>query len=96
MEKKEKCAICKEDFIYGEMYEYRGFISCEEHFDELQDKVNHKRQEVMEVTEHSTKSQANGEWQNGGYKTMKVTTDGKPLTKVKEPQILKDYENGIL
>lgn len=50
----------------------------------------------MEVTEHSIRSQADGEWANGGYKTMKTDAGGRPITKVKEPQILKDYEDGKL
>jgi len=96
MDKLNKCQVCGEYFDDSKTYEYRGFLSCDEHFDELQEKVDFKRKEVMEVTEHSIKSQAGGEWQNGGYKTMKTDSDGNPITKVKEPQILQDYENGVL
>lgn len=92
-----KCQICGEYFDDSNTYEYRGFMSCAEHFDELQEKVDYKRGQVKDVVESSVKSQANGEWHNGGYKTMKTDTWGSPIpSKLKEPQILKDYENGIL
>jgi len=79
------------------LYEYRGFIFCEQHFDEGIEIVDTKRKEVMEVTAHSVKSQANGEWANGSYKKMATDVAGNPIpTKVKEPQILKDYESSIL
>ncbi len=92
-----ECCICKEELSESEAYEYRGFISCSKHFEELQEKVDYKRKEVQEVVEHSTRSQADGEWANGGYKTMKTDPHtGRPLTKIKEPQILQDYEQGIL
>ena len=95
---KDTCQICHKEFESGEMYEYRGFISCEEHFDELQAKVNHKRNEVMEVTEASIKSQRNGEFMNNRdkYHLGNVASDGLPIMKIKEPLILQDYENGIL
>lgn len=92
----EECAICKKVISSSDAYEYRGFISCSPHFEELQAKVDYKRSEVIATVEHSTKSQAGGEWHNGGYKTMKTDMGGNPITKVNEPQILKDYENRIL
>jgi len=96
--KKEICQLCKEELIDdSDTYDYRGFAFHEKCFDEGIKKVDFRRQEVMEETEHSIKSQAGGEWNNGGYKTMKTDQlTGNPITKVKEPQRLKDYENGIL
>lgn len=104
--RNEICQLCKEvidtpDFgdgilDYSNLYEYRGFVFHEKCFREGCDKVDGKRQEVKEVTEHSIRSQADGEWHNGGYKTMKTDVGGRPITKVKEPQILTDYENGKL
>jgi hypothetical protein len=93
-----ECQICKKKFKYCDVYEYRGFFSCEKHFKELQDKVNYKRREVMEITEHSIKSQRNGEFINNyqKYNINNVAEDGLPFITPKEPQILKDYENGIL
>lgn len=93
---KNLCQICKEYFEDSETYEYRGAMACEEHFDELIAKRDYQRQQVMETTEASIKSQAGGEWMNGGYKTMKTDADSSPITKVKEPQSLKDYEDGKL
>jgi len=88
-----ECSTCDKVLNQSDAYDYRGFIFCNEHFDEGMKKVTRKRQEVIEQTDHAIKSQAGGEWQNGGYKTMKTDTGGKPITKIKEPQILKDYED---
>jgi len=95
--KNNKCQICKEYFDDSEAYEYRGFIFCEKHFDEGIKKVDYKREQVMETVDKSIKSQVGGEWMNGGYKTMKTDVGGNPISKnIKEPLVLKDYENGIL
>jgi hypothetical protein len=102
------CQLCKKEIEtpdfgdgvldYSDVYEYRGFSFHGKCFDEGTKKVDEKRQEVMQETEHSLKSQAGGEWQNGGYKTMKVDRNtGSPLLEnPKQPQKLTDYENGIL
>lgn len=90
------CAICGEELSDSEAYEYRGAIACRTHHDEMIQKRDEQRQRVMEVTDKSIRSQADGEWANGGYKTMKVDAGGRPITRVKEPQILKDYEEGKL
>lgn len=103
---KEICQLCKKEIEcpdfgdgvldYSDLYEYRGFTFHGDCFDEGVEKVDGKRREVMKETEHSIRSQADGEWHNGGYKTMKTDSSGKPITDIKEPQKLKDYENGIL
>lgn len=90
------CAICHEECPDSELYEYRGVEACEEHFKEAQGKRDYQRQRIMETTDTSIRSQADGEWQNGGYKTMKTDAGGRPVTKIKEPQMLKDYEGGKL
>lgn len=91
------CPICKEEFYEGEMYEYRGVLACEKDFEAVIKKRDYQRQQVMETTEKSIRSQSDGEWNNGGYKTMKVDKSGRPIpTKTKEPQALKDYEDGKL
>lgn len=90
----DKCAICDEELSSSELYEYRGVYACSEHFDELCEKRDYQRQQVMETTEHSIKSQQGGEWHNGGYKTMKTDKGGNPITKIKEPLSLKEYEDG--
>ena len=88
------CAICKEELTDSECYEYRGAYSCEKCFNEVQEKRDYQRQQVMEVTEHSIKSQRNGDFINGN--SDKIANDGLPIIKVNEPQILKDYEDGKL
>ncbi len=93
---KNKCAICGGYFNDSDTYEYRGVMACQEHFDELIEKRDYQRQQIMETTEKSVRSQADGEWANGGYKTMKTDAGGRPITRVNEPQILKDYEDGKL
>lgn len=103
----EICQVCKKEIKpivyddgvvdYSDEYEYRGFVFHEKCFDEGVKRVDEKRSQVSNVVEASVKSQSNGEWVNGGYKTMKVNASGSPIpSKVNEPQILKDYESGIL
>ncbi len=108
MEIKIICQHCKKEIEtpdfgdgildYSDIYDYRGFSFHERCFGSGIKKVDEKRQEVMEETEHSINSQVNGEWQSGGYRYMKTDPHtGKPLVKnLKQPQKLKDYENGIL
>ena len=91
-----KCSTCGKVLNQSDAYDYRGFIFCEEHFKEGQGKVEFRRKEVSEMTEHAVRSQADGEWQNGGYKYMKTDKGGKPITKIKEPKSLEDYEKGNL
>ena len=89
------CAICKEEVADSECYEYRGVMACEKDFDELIKKRDEQRERVMEVTNASVKSQRNGEFVNN-KSNNNFASDGLPIVKVKEPQILKDYENGLL
>lgn len=49
-----------------------------------------------ELEDARVPSQADGEWNKGGYKYMKTDESGKPITKIKEPQKLQEYERGIL
>jgi len=94
----DKCALCKQQFEDSEMYEYRGFLSCQPHFDEVIERVDTKRAMVMETVEASTMSQRRGEFVNNHHKYSRnnVAPDGLPIIKIKEPQILKDYEAGEL
>lgn len=93
-----KCQICKKYFDDSETYEYRGFMFCEEHFDEGIKRVDEKRGFVMETVAKSTESQRKGEFVNNPekYNINNVASDGLPVIKVKEPKVLKDYEKGIL
>lgn len=42
-----KCCLCKKELDDYSGYEYRGFHSCEEYFDEVCDRVDRKRQEII-------------------------------------------------
>lgn len=87
------CRKCKKEIPESEAYEYRGAIACEKCFDDVIESRDRERQEVMAETEAAVRSQADGEWQNGGYKTMKTDSHtGRPITKIKEPLRLKEYE----
>ena len=80
------------------IYQYRNFYFHEECFDKGREKVDMVRQEVIKQAKSSLESQALGEWFNGGYEYMAINSaTGKPILKnPKEPQKLKDYEDGIL
>ena len=88
------CLVCKKELEDSEAYEYRGAIACEEHFSEVTEKRDYQREEVMRTTEASVKSQRIGEFVNNRkkYHLGNVAEDGLPRIKVKEPQILKEYE----
>ena len=104
----EICQHCKKEIEtpdfgdgtldYSNVYEYRGFTFHAECMDAGEKKVEEKRKEVIEVTEHSLLSQRKGEFINNRdkYHLGNVASDGLPRIKPKEPQILKDYENGTL
>jgi hypothetical protein len=98
MKEQCQCQICKKYFDSSYIYEHRGFYACEKHFDELCDKVETKRKEVSEVVNKSVENQRNGEFINNRvkYNLNNVASDGLPIMPIKEPHILKDYENGIL
>ncbi|HEK3117192.1 hypothetical protein AAFL35_06470 [Proteus mirabilis] len=42
-----KCCLCKKELDDYNGHEYRGFHSCEEHFDEVIARVDRKRQEII-------------------------------------------------
>lgn len=90
-----ECVVCKEELTDSECYEYRGAFACAEHLEDMTEKRDFQRQEVTAATEHAVRSQAAGEWANGGYKTMKTDPHtGRPLTKIREPEQLREYERG--
>ncbi len=93
-----KCQLCKKYFDDSETYEYRGFMFCEEHFDEGIKRVDEKKAMVLDVVNHSTLSQRNGEFRNNAskYDFDNLAPDGLPIIKVKEPQVLQEYERGEL
>ena len=95
---KDKCAICEKMFDLSELYEYRGVIACEEHFDELQEKRDYQRAEIIEDNKHRTEPFR-------GIDTASDSTIGKANREIlkkqidiakKEPERLKNYEKGKL
>ena len=91
------CSVCKKEFPSSLTYEYRGAYACQEHFKEATEKREEERKNVMEITNASIESQRNGEFINNRqkYHLGNVMPDGLPRMKVKEPQILKDYEKRV-
>ncbi|WP_145538869.1 hypothetical protein [Yersinia alsatica] len=92
------CEVCKADIESGDTYEYRGFYSCGEHLDELQDKVDRRRQRIiddfdakskplqgLDISTNSVIGRANREILSGSIEVCS-----------KETLIEKDYRNGIL
>ncbi|CNH65186.1 Uncharacterised protein [Yersinia massiliensis] len=98
MSDKYTCAVCKAELDSNDTYEYRGFYSCDEHFDELQERVNGKRQRIiddfdakskplreLDISPDSVIGRANREILKGPIEVCS-----------KETLIEKDYRNGIL
>ena len=52
--KLQRCSICGEEFEDSELYEYRGVIACHPHFEELQNKRNFERQQIIAEEKHKT------------------------------------------
>ena len=95
MNKKVKCSICKTECEYREMYEYRGALSCEKCFDELQTKRDAERQQIIEAEKHKTDR----------FKGINLSNDsiGKANKRIlqadieiakKESKQVNDYERG--
>lgn len=50
----ETCPICKNDFELGQMYEYRGALACEDCIEEMIEKRDFQRAEVIEEQKFKT------------------------------------------
>lgn len=50
-----KCYKCKKELEESDTYEYRGALSCWEHFEEVQASRNYERQEIMIEENHKMK-----------------------------------------
>lgn len=92
------CQICHLRFADSETYEYRGFMFCEEHFEEGIKRVDRKRDFVMETLDKTIKSQRNGEFIHNRlkYHQGNVAPDGLPIIPIKPPMVEEEYRNGIL
>lgn len=89
-----RCDECGKRIPESHASEYRGRIWCaEEHdFEEQVAKRDHQRKEVIDELNATVRSQADGEWANGGYKYMKTDKSGRPIAKIKEPLRVQEYE----
>ncbi|HEN3396959.1 TPA: hypothetical protein ACGJN9_001434 [Yersinia enterocolitica] len=98
MRDKYTCAVCKSEVDGNDTYEYRGFYSCDEHFDELQERVDSKRQRIiddfdakssplrgLDISPGSVIGRANREILKGPIEVCS-----------KETPIEKEYSNGML
>jgi hypothetical protein len=94
---KYKCSICNKKFDENEIYEYRGMYSCSEHFEEMEEKRNLQRQEIINEEHRKTKD----------FKGLDLSdsTIGKANRKIlrskieiasKESVQLKEYEDSII
>lgn len=54
MEDIVKCPLCGREEEYGNMYEYRGAISCGDCFDKLQEKRDAERAQIIAEEKHKT------------------------------------------
>ncbi len=93
-----KCCLCKKELDDYNGYEYRGFHSCEEHFDDVCDRVDRKRNEI--ISRHDSMSRP--------LKGLDISPDN-PIGKAnrellkgsievsgKETYLEKEYRKGIL
>lgn len=48
MSDSAKCSICKEEFSYSDLYEYRDMIACEKCFDKAQEQKDYERQQIID------------------------------------------------
>ena len=91
-----QCSICKKVFEYGEMYEYRGTISCDKCFDKLISKRDYEREQIIIEENHKTNR----------FKGLNISNDtiGKINKKImksdieiakKESDRIKNYERKL-
>lgn len=51
-----KCRICKKELSERDAYEYRGVISCEEHFDQVVELRDYERAQIIKEESQKTES----------------------------------------
>lgn len=95
MSAKDKCAICGKYFELDQLYEYRGAIACEKHHDQLCEKRDFQRAEIIEESNHNTRpfkglNTGNDSIGKANREILKTEID---IAK-KESERLKRYERG--
>jgi len=92
-EEMETCPICKNEFELGQMYEYRGSLACEDCIEEMREKRDIERAEVIEEQNFKTdrfKGLDMSESQIGKANRAILKSDIEIAKK--ESKRLKDYE----
>lgn len=90
---KNECYVCKKDLtdIYDVM-EYRGALSCVEHFDECVEKRDFNRKEIIEEERHKTKWLNKELWNSPLGKANRKALSKQLDIVIKESGRIKDYE----
>ncbi len=58
MSNEYQCVICKQWLSASEVYEYRGEYSCSDHFEQMTEYRDFKRQEIIEEVNSKTSAYA--------------------------------------
>lgn len=89
----ETCPICKNDFELGQMYEYRGALACEDCIEEMREKRDIQRAEVIEEQNFKTDRFKGLDMSDSqiGKINREILKSDIEIAK-KESQRLKDYE----
>lgn len=87
------CSKCKKELESHEAYEYRGAISCDEHFDEVIEMRDFQRNEIINEENSKTKVFNSLDLSDSVIgKANKQILKQKIEIASKESQRLKDYE----
>ena len=93
-----KCSLCKKEIDEYQAYEYRGFISCGEHFDKVIARVDRKRQEIISRYDSMSRplKELDIRSDNPIGKANRELLKGSIEVCSKETLLEKDYRKGIL
>lgn len=90
------CSKCKKALDGSEAYEYRGVVSCEEHFDEVCELRDYQRKEIMaDEAAKTDKFKGLDLGDNAIGKANREILKGSIEVASKESVRLKEYENRI-
>lgn len=92
--KEYTCSKCHKELDSSEAYEYRGAVSCEEHFDEVCESRDFQRQEIIaEESGKTDKFKGLDLGDNVIGKANREILKGSIEIASKESGRLKEYEN---
>lgn len=90
------CSKCKKELSSSEAYEYRGAVSCDEHFDEVCELRDFQRQEIIiEESSKTDKFKGLDLGDNVIGSANREILKGSIEVASKESGRLKNYENRI-